>query len=397
MTTAEQLKTQQDHAALAEMRRMVIEHRPPTAAPLEAFGPWAQYIGPLRRAYTSRGVLVAHELFLSYLRLHPDLVELMAHDPQRPQTSWTMADLLAAKLPQTGWIVPGLLPAGLSTLAGRPKMGKSWLALQIACAVGAGGRVLDRTAAQGPVLYLALEDSPHRLQERVRTQGASPADVYFALEWRPLGAGGLAALRAAVDKRKYRLVVIDTLSRALGHAGQLDSAAMTLMIGELQDLCRATGTAVLMVDHHKKPLRGQADPIDDILGSTGKAAVVDAALGLYCERGRHEATLRAIGRDMAPVDLYLRWDGERCCWQAVGEAGEVRIESLQAAILDAIRELNEVGEVSSTTAIARHLHKDAGNVSRELADLIQAGRVVRGERDGRVVPYFLLGHIPPPT
>jgi hypothetical protein len=116
-------------------------------------------------------------------------------------------------------------------------MGKSWLALQIACAVGSGGSVLDRSVEQGPVLYMALEDSPRRLQERLRKQEAPPAELTFALEWKPLGAGGLEALRAAMDKRHYKLVVVDTLNRALG---------------------------------------------------------------LYRERGKHDATLRAVGRD---VDL----------------------------------------------------------------------------------------------
>jgi hypothetical protein len=262
--------------------------------------------------------------------------------------------------------------------------------------VGAGGSVLDRTAEQGPVLYLSLEDGPHRLQERLRRQGAPPADVTFALEWPPLAAGGLDALRRAVDRGRVKLVVVDTLSRALGRAGQLDPAGMALVIGALQDLCQATGAAILTIDHHRKPLSHQANPIDDILGSTGKAALVDAALGLYRERGRHEATLQATGRDMQQVELYIRWDGERCCWQAVGEAGEVRKQSLQAAILAAIRELDELGEVSSTTNIARHLRKDKGNVSHELAELIQAGKVVKGQRDGRVVPYFLGGPVLPP-
>jgi hypothetical protein len=33
--------------------------------------------------------------------------------------------------------------------------------------------------------------------------------------------------------------------------------------------------------------------------------------------------------------------------------------------------------------------------SHELADLIQAGKVVKGPREGRVVPYFLVKPVPP--
>ena len=405
MNIDEELQRRQDDLARAELRRIFSQGKPPSNTPLEAFGPWAEYLGPLRQAFVERGLRAAQEVFLAFMRLHRPLARLYANDPEcrtkdgpRPEqrkAGWTAAELLAADFAQAGWIVPGLLPTGRSTLAGRPKMGKSWLALQIACAVGAGGSVLDRAVEQGPVLYLALEDSPRRLQERLRRQGAPPADVTFALEWPSLAAGGLETLRSAIDRGKYRLVIVDTLTRALGRAGQLDLAEMTLTIGALQNLCKATGAAILTVDHHKKPIGSQANPIDDILGSTGKAALVDAALGLYRERGRHDASLHATGRDMEQVELYIRWDGERCCWQAVGEAGEVRKESLRAAILAAIRDLTAVGEVPSTTNIARHLGKDKANVSHELAELIQAGKVVKGPKDAQVVPYLLVG--PPRT
>src|SRR5258708_18107521 len=54
--------------------------------------------------------------------------------------SWTAADLLAEEFAEPKWAVPGLLPEGLTLLAGAPKVGKSWLCLGLALAVAAGGR-----------------------------------------------------------------------------------------------------------------------------------------------------------------------------------------------------------------------------------------------------------------
>ena len=42
------------------------------------------------------------------------------------------------------WIVKDLLPEGLAIIAGKPKVGKSWLALNVALAVSLGGRVLGQ-------------------------------------------------------------------------------------------------------------------------------------------------------------------------------------------------------------------------------------------------------------
>jgi RecA-family ATPase len=68
--------------------------------------------------------------------------------------------------------VPGLLPVGLVMLAGRPKQGKSWLALQMAVAVGTGGKLLGQDVPEGKTLYLALEDSARRIKSRLESQQA---------------------------------------------------------------------------------------------------------------------------------------------------------------------------------------------------------------------------------
>jgi RecA-family ATPase len=55
------------------------------------------------------------------------------------------------------WAVPGLLPEGLTIIAGNPKAGKSWLVLDFCVAVASGGNALGNIACEpGDVLYLAL-------------------------------------------------------------------------------------------------------------------------------------------------------------------------------------------------------------------------------------------------
>jgi predicted transcriptional regulator len=64
-------------------------------------------------------------------------------------------------------------------------------------------------------------------------------------------------------------------------------------------------------------------------------------------------------------------------------------DTLKGEILDAIRDLMSLGETPTTTRIAMHLGKDKGNVSRELANLVATGKVIRGEKQGREQPYWL--------
>jgi hypothetical protein len=82
------------------------------------------------------------------------------------------------------WIVPGYIPEGLTILAGRPKIGKSWLVLALALAVAMGTKVLGVDVKKGAVLYCGLEDGQRRMQDRVRkilgpTAKGWPANFYF--------------------------------------------------------------------------------------------------------------------------------------------------------------------------------------------------------------------------
>ena len=76
-------------------------------------------------------------------------------------------------------MVPPLIPEGVTILAGKPKVGKSWFALDLALALAGGRYVLgDIHLMDGNVLYAALEDNERRLRsrvERILTQNSEVA------------------------------------------------------------------------------------------------------------------------------------------------------------------------------------------------------------------------------
>ena len=117
-------------------------------------------------------------------------VEIVINDegppPDAPPLNLLTADeILTADWPEPVWAIPKLLPSGLTILAGKPKLGKSWLALQVAQAVAAGGVALGERVQAGPILYLALEDPPRRLRDRMTKQRwprGLPAD-FLCLLW----------------------------------------------------------------------------------------------------------------------------------------------------------------------------------------------------------------------
>lgn len=76
--------------------------------------------------------------------------------------------LLGLEFEPIKYVIPGYVAEGLTILGGRPKLGKSWLALDWVVAVASGGLSLGVRCQQGDAFYLALEDNQRRLQDRLR-------------------------------------------------------------------------------------------------------------------------------------------------------------------------------------------------------------------------------------
>jgi len=129
--------------------------------------------------------------------------------------------LMSKEYQSLKWAVEPILPSGLCILAGRPKSGKSILALNLAVAVAHGGSAFQRddlTVEAGPVLYCALEDSFPRLQARLASMlehlelpASNRLDLTIKLHRLP---AGLVQIQKWLDsKADSRLVVIDVFAR----------------------------------------------------------------------------------------------------------------------------------------------------------------------------------------
>ena len=175
---------------------------------------------------------------------------------------------------------------------------------------------------------------------------------------------GLTDLIAEAAKG-YSLIVVDTLSRAFGRADQMDNADMTMLMSALQRVAIRYDLALLLIDHHRKAgAASLADPIDDIMGSTAKAGVVDAAMGLYKQRGELDAVLKITGRDICERELPLHWDGASFKWTCQAAVPENDCSARQREVLDMLKFLGkaQVRELAEATG------QDRGNLFRRCAE-----------------------------
>lgn len=303
--------------------------------------------------------------------------------------TWSLAELMGTEFPDPVWAVPDLLPVGLTILAGKPKAGKSWLALQLALSVSIGGMFFSRKVSRRPVVYYGLEDSPRRLQGRLQKMGAQIGDLSFLFETYPLGSPeGVDLFWRSVDDAKAQLVILDTMTRAFSGSVKdwNDVVQVTAALEGIQKEAQARNVCILCVDHHRKGAGTDPDAVIDVLGSTGKVAVADCLWGLYRQRGKSDTTLQVTGRDVENNELALEFDHDTGCWQLLGDTETVRRDSAQLEVINALIEL---GGEATTTEVAGVLNKNVGNVSKALAELVASGHVKKGQRRGREVPYLL--------
>ena len=135
--------------------------------------------------------------------------------------------LMSQPLTPLNFVVDTLLSQGLHILAGSPKVGKSWLALWLAVTVAKGDPVWGMGVKQGTTLYLCLEDSTLRIQNRLfEITDDAPASVHFTTNSNTLGKGLEEQLRAFLAEHPDTvLVIIDTLQMIRGTALLRDLAS----------------------------------------------------------------------------------------------------------------------------------------------------------------------------
>lgn len=230
-------------------------------------------------------------------------------------------DLRTKVFPPIKWAVPDMIPSGLSILGGAPKTGKSILALQLALGVAIGGYAFGKIpVAQGDVLYLALEDNPRRLQDRIIASNAvSDEDdlsrLTLAYTVPRQHEGGIEFIDWWLQEHpNARLIIIDTLQR---FRKQLSNKANVYaedydVISEIKALADKYDVAFLLLHHLKKvnpKLEIAMDWIDLFSGSAGISGSADALFVLKRARQSVHGTLYRTGRDVEEKEFALKLDG----------------------------------------------------------------------------------------
>jgi AAA domain len=289
------------------------------------------------------------------------------------------ADLMTQTFADINYTIPKYLAEGCTLLAGRPKIGKSWLTEDMALAVAAGTEVLGEKVEQGDVLLLALEDNERRLQDRFkRILGPfvkAPKALTYATEWPRVNEGGLEKIEAWIASvKKPRLIVIDVLARVRkteqGRQPQYDADYQA--IAGLQSIASKHRVAIVIVHHLKKGPAENGDAIDKISGTLGLGGAADSFIVL--DRDGQGVNLYTRGRDIEEISVAIKFEPGRCRWTVIGQAGEVRKSDERRLILDA---LNDSPSGMTRADIVATTGMKSNNVGVLLNKMMKAGEIMK--------------------
>ncbi len=320
----------------------------------------------------------------------------------RQYAGQTATDLMRENIAPLKFLVNRFLSdSGCIVLAGKPKVGKGWIILELALGIAEGGRFWGEQCEQGDVLLYMLEDSKRRAKERLqimRPNGLNGASDKMRFRYSADGpfyinADGTGSLLDDIKEHlrcfpHIRLVVIDVLQRIRGTIDKSDNAYQVdyKIIGAIQKLCAEHGTLAVVVHHTKK---GRVDEaIDSINGSFGVIGAADGGIVIAREGDIMRAT--SMMRDVEDFEFELTKEGKSPVWKPAQTAAEMtapgdgsKAQTVLHALLAAACQLT-AGDISKRTGIPEN------NVATYLGRLVQNNQATRPSRG-----YYMAHGLPP--
>jgi hypothetical protein len=364
-----------------------------------------------------------------------------APDVGGPLRAIGLAELAGMDFPPIEWAVEGIVAKGsLNLLVGRPKAGKSLLAVDLVVSIARGDDYLGRATTPGPAVYVPAEDALPLVAGRLWTRLADPADpgdpadprpptpdpaVLDAPVWVVPVDGSLdqrlllddpvsfAALADLVTRLRPAVLVLDPMVE-MHRLAEKNADEMAMLLRPLRQLAHASGCAIVVVHHRNKhaadgvmaargssaitggvdtvisaTLSGDEDDDEDDQGMTPQRTMTLAVEGRYGPRRTLHAQLRP-GLRWHPAPRPQKAQRER------SNAREVfRSEPLPERLtrhLAASRAPLGAADLAEATGITTNRAQHA------LTELVADGRARRWGAGTRADPYrYSLPDVPGPT
>ncbi|MCC6680616.1 MAG: AAA family ATPase [Phycisphaeraceae bacterium] len=239
---------------------------------------------------------------------------------EKQLTPLTFADLAKLYPDLNPPVIDGLLRQGETcNLISAPKIGKSWLAYDLALSIVTGRCWLEAFPCKaGPVLLVDNELHPatvvHRIPKVAEALGLDPFEYQNNLDVLAIRGKGITldALGAVVSRLGddfYRAVILDAWYRFIPPGtSENDNAAMMGLYNTLDRYSARMKAAWIVIHHSSKGGQGEKAVTDVGAGAGAQSRAADAHLVLRPHEEDQCVVLEAAVRSFPPVQpIGLRW------------------------------------------------------------------------------------------
>lgn len=244
-----------------------------------------------------------------------------ARDYHRQQGPKFMGDRIAEFTGLREAVITCLLRQGeVMNLVSETKVGKSWMAINLALTVATGGLWLNKFAAkQGQVLYLDNElqhqDSTWRVMEVARSMGIDSADYAgeLAIEnfrGKQIDIDGLARYFLQFKPRQWQLIIFDAGYRFQRmDSDENSNSHTTAFYNTVNHYATELDTAIAIVHHGTKGAQGSKRVTDVGAGAGAQSRAADTHCVLRAHEENDVFVLDAACRTWPRITpLCLRWN-----------------------------------------------------------------------------------------
>lgn len=200
----------------------------------------------------------------------------------QPLSSFSLSDLLVKEFSESEWLIDKLVPKnGITCLAGKPGVGKSFLTLYLAKVLTTKTSLFGKfKSLPSTVCILSKEDPQQLIQKRIKLLGFDEnLPVVFSDDMTALcnNEQQLQRLRELIQRTKSDVLIVDSFIRVVG--GDENLSKDVTKVHEVFKKLTQEGVTVIFTHHQGKEDARQSG-IDKPRGSSDIGAMVDSLINV---------------------------------------------------------------------------------------------------------------------
>lgn len=192
------------------------------------------------------------------------------------------AELWQKEFPPNKWIIDKLIPQnGITCIAGKPKIGKSFITLYLAICIANASKFLGNFETHSSTVLLITKEDPERLlNERLKLLSSeAPKSIYFYTD-SELYLDTDKYIQNIIDiihEKGIKVIIIDSLRRIF-HGDENSSQTISEVHNRFKRLLKE-GISIIFIHHHgKEGIFFNKDSGDKLRGSSDILAMLDSLL-----------------------------------------------------------------------------------------------------------------------